>query len=139
MLYCGKQKKYVELSRTTPHSDITIEIWRQTMFKKIKSFLIGAGIMGLIIFFYMTGRSAKLNKLRKLMNKRYDEELDSLDTKLKEVKKIKGKNSGERKELKLEIKGLNAKKKEIKKNVKNLDSNDMADAVDDWFKSRKSS
>ena len=36
------------------------------MLKKLKSFLIGAGIMGLIIFFYMTGRSAKLNKLRNL-------------------------------------------------------------------------
>ena len=109
------------------------------MFKKIKCFIIGAGIMGLIIFFYMTGRSAKLNKLRKLMNKQYEDKLKDIDKNIKKAKAVKGKNAAERKELKTKVKDLNAKKKEIKKTVKNLDSNDMANAVDDWFKSRKTS
>tara|TARA_B100000131_G_scaffold280366_1_gene286208 strand:+ start:188 stop:517 length:330 start_codon:yes stop_codon:yes gene_type:complete len=109
------------------------------MFKKIKSFLIGAGIMGLIIFFYMTGRSAKLNKLRKLMNKQYDDNLKDLDKKIKKVKEVGKAEKKKRTEINKEVKNLNDKKKQIKKNVKNLSSNDMANAVDDWFKSRKSS
>ena len=108
------------------------------MLKKIKSFLIGAGIMGLIIFFYMTGRSAKLNKLRKLMNKQYDDKLKNLDKKIADTKDKGKAEKKKQSQIRKEVKILNDKKKEIKKNVKNLDSNDMANAVDDWFKSRKS-
>lgn len=109
------------------------------MWKKIKSFLIGAAIMGLIIFFYMTGRSAKLNKLRKLMNKQYDDKLKDLDSKILDTKKKGAEEKKKRSEIRKEVKKLNETKKQIKKTVKNLDSNDMASAVDDWFKSRKSS
>tara|TARA_B100001250_G_scaffold391088_1_gene391648 strand:+ start:3534 stop:3863 length:330 start_codon:yes stop_codon:yes gene_type:complete len=109
------------------------------MWKKIKSFIIGAGIMGLIIFFYLTGRSAKLNKLRKLMNKQYDDKLKDLDNKIVETKKKGAQEKKKRSEIRKEVKKLNETKKQIKKNVKNLDSSDMANAVDDWFKSRKTS
>ena len=87
----------------------------------------------------MTGRSAKLNKLRKLMNKQYDDKLKDLDKKIAETKEKGNAQNKKRATIRKEVKQLNDKKKEIKKNVKNLDSNDMANAVDDWFKSRKSS
>tara|TARA_B100000131_G_C18124523_1_gene614237 strand:+ start:6278 stop:6673 length:396 start_codon:yes stop_codon:yes gene_type:complete len=119
-------------------NDIT-KLLGDIMWKKIKSFMIGAGIMGLIIFFYMTGRSAKLNKLRKLMNKQYNDKLKKLDKKIADTKELGKTKEKKRSEIRKEVKELNAKKKEIKKNVKNLDSNDMANAVDDWFKSRKTS
>tara|TARA_Y100000034_G_scaffold135510_1_gene207709 strand:+ start:3815 stop:4141 length:327 start_codon:yes stop_codon:yes gene_type:complete len=108
------------------------------MIDKIKYFFIGVGILSLIAIFYITGQKLQLNKLQNLLNKNYNKKLQELETEKARLREgVKVSRGIVRTELKATIKNLNTKKREIKKNVKNLKTDDLSIAIDSWFKSRK--
>ena len=107
------------------------------MIEKIKYFFIGVGILSLIAIFYITGQKLKLNKLQELLEKQYKNKLQSLEEEKSRLQaQVKQSKASVKTELKVIIKDLNTKKRKIKKNVKNLEKDDLSSAINSWFKSR---
>ena len=105
------------------------------MLNRIKQALTLIGIFSLIAFFYITKKKKELTHLKTLLNKNYNNKLDTLQKKEEELKGklIIGEHSNK---INQRIQVIRKDKQRITDEVKKLETNDLASAINDWYKSK---